>query len=119
VNVAYQCIDAVHACPASNTSRAAMAVVVAGAVAGSDASVPASATYSDTGAPRSYTCTGGGSSHFPDVAPTDAHCRHVNYLWARGMIDGYGDGTFKPAQNVTRGQMAKFITTGFGLSLYQ
>lgn len=119
VNVAFQCVDAVHACPANNTSRAAMAVIVAGAVAGSDASVPAGATYSDTGAPRSYNCIGGGSSHFPDVAPTDAHCRHVNYLWARGMIDGYGDGTFQPAQNVTRGQMAKFLTRGFGLSLYQ
>jgi hypothetical protein len=35
----------------------------------------------------------GRHQHFPDVATIDAHCRHVNYLWARGMIDGFGDGT--------------------------
>jgi hypothetical protein len=117
VNVSYQCVDPTHACPADNTSRAAMAVVVAGAVAGGDASVPASATYSDTGSPRSYACGAGGNSHFPDVAPTDAHCRHVNYLWAHGMIDGYADGKFRPDDMVTRGQMAKFITNAFALSL--
>ena len=93
-------------------------MVVAGGAAGSDAAVPASGTYNDTGALRSYNCAGGGTSHFPDVATIDAHCRHVNYLWARGMIDGFGDGTFKPALNVTRGQMANFVTKGFGLALY-
>jgi len=35
------------------------------------------------------------------------------------MIDGFLDGTFKPSLDVTRGQMAKFITNGFRLALYQ
>jgi len=34
------------------------------------------------------------------------------------MIDGYADGTFRPDVMVTRGQMAKFITRGFSLSLH-
>jgi hypothetical protein len=118
VNVSFQCSDASHACPVADTSRAAAAVVVAGAMAGADASVPVSGTFSDTGAPRSYNCTTGGSSHFPDVLVTDAFCRHVNYLWARGVISGYLDGTYEPASDVTRDQIAKFIVNAFNLSVY-
>jgi hypothetical protein len=119
VNVAHGCTDAVHVCPSTATSRSSMAVMVAGAAAGSDASVPAAGTFFDTGGPRSYNCNAGGSSHFPDVATTASDCRHINYLWARGMIDGFLDGTFQPALTVTRGQMAKFISNGFRLALYQ
>ena len=119
INVSYQCANSALACPSINTTRAGMAVVVAGGAAASDAAVPASGTFSDTGAARSYNCTVGGTSHFPDIATADAFCRHVNYLWARGMVDGFVDGTFKPTLNVTRGQMAKFVTNGFRLSLYQ
>jgi S-layer homology domain len=119
VDVAYGCTDSVHTCPSAATSRGAMAVMVAGAIAGSDASVPVAGTYFDTGGPRTYNCNAGGNSHFPDVAPTGTNCRHVNYLWARGVIDGFLDGTFKPALSVSRGQMAKFITNGFKLALYQ
>ncbi|MFO1311877.1 MAG: S-layer homology domain-containing protein [Burkholderiales bacterium] len=118
VDVAYGCTGG-HACPSAPTTRGSMAVIVAGAVAGSDAAVPAYGTYFDSGGARNYNCNPGGESHFPDVAPTDTNCRHVNYLWARGMIDGYLDGTFKPALPVSRGQMAKFITNGFRLALYQ
>jgi outer membrane protein assembly factor BamB len=119
VTVTYQCSDVTHACPAAGTTRAAMAVLMAGAVAvGGDAGVPASGTFSDTGAPRSYNCGTPSGSHFSDVLAADPACRHINYLWARGIIDGYGDGTFQPAGNVTRGQMAKFIGNGFALTLY-
>jgi hypothetical protein len=118
VNVTYGC-SAGSVCPSAATTRGAMAVIVAGAVAAGDASVPTSGTYFDTGGARSYNCNAGGTSHFPDVQPTDANCRHVNYLWARGMIDGFVDGTFGPSLGVTRGQMAKFITNGFRLALYQ
>jgi outer membrane protein assembly factor BamB len=118
VDVTFQCADSAHACPDVDTTRAATAVVVAGAMAGGDASVPASGTFSDTGSPRSYNCSSGGSSHFPDVLVTDAFCRHVNYLWARGVVSGFSDGTFGPALDVTRDQLAKFVVNGFHLSVY-
>ena len=118
VNVTYGCAP-LSVCPSASTTRGTMAVVVAGAVAGSDAAVPTAGTYFDTGGARNYNCNAGGDTHFPDVAPTDTNCRHVNYLWARGMIDGFLDGTFKPGLDVTRGQMGKFITNGFRLALYQ
>jgi hypothetical protein len=101
VNVSYGCLGG-SACPSASTTRGAMAVIVAGAVAGGDASVPVAGTYFDVAGGRSYNCNAGGNSHFPDVQTTDANCRHVNYLWARGMIDGFGDGTFGPSLAVTR-----------------
>ncbi|MFO1313581.1 MAG: PKD domain-containing protein [Burkholderiales bacterium] len=117
VNVSFQCSDAQHACPAASTTRALMAVLIAGAAKGGDANVPASGTFTQSGSARSYNCASGGSSHFPDVSVTSSSCRHINYLWAVGAIDGYTDGTFRPAGLVNRAQMAKFITNGFGLTL--
>jgi PKD repeat protein len=118
VNVNFQC-TASNLCPAADTTRAAMAVLVAGAlITGGDAAVPASGTFNDAGTPRSYNCNVAGGSHFPDVYNTDAYCRHVNYLWARDVISGYTDGTYKPGNNVMRSQMAKFIAEGLLLSLY-
>lgn len=118
VDVTFQCSDSSHACPDVDATRAATAVFIAGTMAGGDASVPVSGTFSDTGTPRSYNCSGGGSSHFPDVLVTDPFCRHVNYLWARGVIGGYSDGSFQPAADVTRDQLAKFVVNGFHLSVY-
>mgnify|MGYP001604927215 CR=1 FL=1 len=118
INVAFGCGSPSNACPGATTTREAMAVLVAGGMAGADASVPASGTFSDSGASRSYNGTVGGTSHFPDVDPASPTCRHINYLWARGVIDGYLDGTFKPSAQVTRSQMAKFLANGFRLKLY-
>ncbi len=118
VNVGFECGVAGNVCPAANTSRASMAVLIAGAMAGGDVNVPLVGTFNDTGSPRSYDCANvPGSSHFTDVAVGAAACRHVNYLWARGVVDGYGDGSFQPAVAVSRSQMAKFVTNGFRLAL--
>ena len=117
VDISFQCL-AGYACPLDTTTRAAMAVFVSGAIADGDAGIPAFGTFSDAGSARSYDCRIAGGSHFTDVLNTDAFCRHANYLWARGVIGGYVDGTFRPADRVFRSQMAKFITEGFTLSLY-
>jgi hypothetical protein len=116
VNVSFGC-TASNACPAAGTTRAMMAVYVAAAATGDDASVPPSGTFTQSGSPRSYNCSAGGSSHFPDVSVTSAYCRHVNYLWATGSVDGFVDGTFQPSALVTRAQMAKFMTNTFVLTL--
>jgi hypothetical protein len=95
-----------------------MAVLVAGSIAvGGDAGVPISGTYNDSGSARSYDCRSNSGSHFPDVKANDSFCRHVNYLWARGVVDGFADGTFRPAVDVTRGQMAKFVVYAYKLTL--
>lgn len=110
------CADTGTACVGDTTTRAAMAVMVAGAIApGGDAGIPIAGTFTDSGAPRSYSCAQAGGSHFSDVEASQASCRHINYLWARGVIDGFGDGTFRSGSAVTRVQMAKFLANAFGL----
>ncbi len=100
-----------HACPDTVTSREYMSVMIADWAAGGDALVPDSGSFGDSGSTRSYHCSGG-DSHFPDVPGGSASCRHINYLWARGVIDGFTDGSFQPAIPVSRAQMAKFMVKG-------
>lgn len=112
------CTDATHMCPAGNASRAMLAVLVAGASAGGDANVPASGTFLQSGTPRSYDCSSGGSSHFSDIVVSSAYCRHVNYLWAMGVIDAGADGGFAPSNSATRAQVAELVTRGLELPLH-
>jgi hypothetical protein len=55
---------------------------------------------------------------FSDVTP-DGDCawcyRHVEYLAARGIVNGYWDGTYHPDETVTRAQMAVFVARAFEL----
>lgn len=46
---------------------------------------------------------------FTDVPEQKAYYEAVQSLSSRGYISGYPDGTFRPAENVTRGQAAKII----------
>ncbi|MCL4762652.1 MAG: S-layer homology domain-containing protein, partial [Burkholderiales bacterium] len=118
VNVAFGCGSGTSACPTAATSRAAMAVLIAGAIAqGGDAGVPMTGTFTDTGTARSYNCAVTGGGRFSDVPSSASYCRHANYLWARGIVDGYADGTFQPNVALTRGQMAKFVAQAFRLRL--
>lgn len=50
---------------------------------------------------------------FNDVVQNSWYGEAVNYAYAQGIIDGYGDGTFGPGKNITRAEMAKiaFLTT--------
>lgn len=54
--------------------------------------------------------SGGG---FPDVH--GAHAAAVDAVAAAGITSGYGDGTFRPEQAVTRGQMATFLLRALAL----
>ena len=55
---------------------------------------------------------------FTDVAPTDYFYEAVRYLYCAGVISGYSDGTFRPYNPTTRGQLTKIVVLGFGLPLY-
>ena len=39
---------------------------------------------------------------------------YIRCLACRGAIDGYGDGTFKPNDNVTRGVLSKAVSQSAG-----
>ncbi len=47
--------------------------------------------------------------------PPDYFYVPVNYLACRGAISGYADGTFRPYNSTTRGQMVKISVLGMGI----
>lgn len=46
---------------------------------------------------------------FTDVPKTDSHYANILGAVERGLIKGYSDGTYKPAADFSRGQMAKAL----------
>jgi hypothetical protein len=55
---------------------------------------------------------------FSDVPASSPFCRWVEELARRGITAGCGGGRFCGGAVVTREQMAVFLTTAFGLTLY-
>ena len=54
-------------------------------------------------------------SDFTDVKDTEVYSEAVNALAGLGVIGGYPDGTFKPANVVTRAEMATMIVNALGI----
>ncbi len=111
--------DATHYCPTQTITRDAMASFIAKAVVapGGGAAVPLS--YTDPTTARSYSCVSGSANlHFTDVPVSNAFCKHIHYLWARGIVDGCSATQYCPGSPVARDAMAKFIANGFGMQLY-
>ena len=46
---------------------------------------------------------------FPDVDETNVHADAISELTRRGLVGGFADGTFGPAADVTRGQLAAIM----------
>jgi hypothetical protein len=68
---------------------------------------------------RSYSCNAGSpNTHFTDVPASNAFCKPIHYLWARGIADGCSATQYCATGPLSRDAMAKFITRGFGLELY-
>src|SRR5262249_2891455 len=55
---------------------------------------------------------------FSDVWPADYFYQSVQYLYCHGAISGYADGTFRPYNNTTRGQLSKIIVLAEGWTIY-
>jgi len=51
---------------------------------------------------------------FADVHPSDYFYDAVRYLYCEGAITGYADGTFRPYNNTTRGQLCKIVVLAEG-----
>jgi hypothetical protein len=117
-NVTLGC-NATQYCPAQTITRDAMASFIAKAIVapGGGAAVPV--TYTDPKTARSYSCISGSASlHFSDVPVSNAFCKHIHFLWAKGIVDGCTATKFCPGSPVARDAMAKFIANGFELQLY-
>ncbi|HUS15261.1 MAG TPA: S-layer homology domain-containing protein, partial [Chloroflexia bacterium] len=55
-----------------------------------------------------------GGPHFSDVPSGSPFFAYVETAYNAGIISGYADGTFRPANNVTRGQLTKMVSLGRG-----
>lgn len=53
-------------------------------------------------------------TQFSDVPSSNFASGYIEESVKRGIIKGYGDGTFKPDQTLTRGEMAQMISRAFG-----
>lgn len=63
--------------------------------------------------------TGAYASHqFSDVGPSSPIHGPVDHIARAGITAGYPDGTFRPGDFVTRGQMAAFMDRGLGRVAY-
>jgi hypothetical protein len=115
---AYRYIEYVHASgivtgypggtyqPANPVDRGQMAVYVARSIA---------TPTGEAGVPE---LPAGATPTFADVTGENewAWCyRHVEYCAAQGVVQGYWDGTYRPAVVVTRDQMAVYIARAFDL----
>lgn len=64
-----------------------------------------------TSTPTPTTC----AISFSDVQPSDYFYEDVRCIYCRGAISGYSDGTLRPFNNTTRGQMTKIIVLALGI----
>jgi hypothetical protein len=100
--------------PANTATATATATAPSTATATTTATnVPATATSTATATATATACV----VNFSDVTPSDYFYQPVQYLACHGVIGGYGDGTFRPYTNTTRGQMAKIVTLAFSLPI--
>src|SRR5439155_16553667 len=72
------------------------------------------ATIVGTATPTAIPC----SISFSDVRAGDYFYEPVLNLACRGVISGYDDGTFRPYNNTTRGQLAKIVVLAEGWPRY-
>ncbi len=79
--------------PSVTVTRAGMAVYLARAIAGGEEQIPAG--------PEQPT--------FNDVATDHWAYAAIEYICANNIASGYGDGSYQPAWQITRAQMAAFI----------
>ncbi len=69
----------------------------------------------DVGADE-YGGTGECLVQFSDVVPGSTFYDYVHCLACRNILSGYGDGTFRPNNPVTRGQLAKIVSNSAGFT---
>jgi hypothetical protein len=79
-----------------------------------DTSVPGTAT--DTPGPGTPTTTPTCNISFVDVEQGSTFYPYIECLACRAVIAGYSDGTFRPGDSVTRGQLSKIVSNAAGFT---
>jgi hypothetical protein len=110
------------ATPVPSTTIVASATATR-AVTNTGTTVPVTATAATTSVPptatRPPTQTTPTSTacplEFTDVPPGSTFYEFVRCLACRGILGGYGDGTFRPGNDITRGQISKVVSNAAGL----
>ena len=51
--------------------------------------------------------------NFTDVLPGAWFYEYIHWLYCRGVVQGYPDGTFRPGNQATRGQIVKIVSGAF------
>ena len=105
-------------CPTQTITRDAMAAFIAKGIVAPQGGAGVPVTDFNPALGRAYNCVPAGSSHFTDVPVSSPFCKHINYLWSKGILSGCGATTYCPGATVNRDAMAKFIANGFSLQLY-
>jgi hypothetical protein len=118
-NVTLGCSPTTY-CPTGIVTRDQMAAFMAKAIVAPAGGAGVPLTYGpDPVTGLSYSCNVGSPSvHFTDVPASNTFCKHIHYLWARGIIAGCGATTYCPNDPVTRDAMAKFLSNAFNTPLY-
>jgi hypothetical protein len=108
-------------CPEQNATRAEMAIFIAKAIVAPAGGSGVPLTYGpDPATGFSYSCDAGSPNlHFTDVFVSDTYCKHVHFLWARGIISGCSPSQYCPSLDIGRDEMSKFLTNAFNLLLYK
>lgn len=78
-------------------------------------SSPGLPTPAPTSVPSPTPCT----LSFPDVPSGNIFYADIRFLACRGVVNGFGDGSFQPNSNTRRGEFAKIIVRGFGIATYR
>jgi hypothetical protein len=79
-------------------------------------SVSGSPTASATSIPISTATSTACTISFTDVPQDNTFYAFIRCLVCRGIISGYDDGTFRPYNDITRGQIAKIVSNAAGFS---
>lgn len=59
-----------------------------------------------------------GNNAFSDVPDTHWASKYISYLVANGTLEGYGDGTFRPDNEITYAELTKILVDITGYSVY-
>ncbi|MFL5733961.1 MAG: S-layer homology domain-containing protein [Chloroflexia bacterium] len=99
---------------ATNTPGGNMSTPTRTNTPGGNTSTPTRTNTPGSSTPTPTACP----MNFSDVQPTDYFYEPVRYLYCRGVISGYADGTFRPYNNTTRGQLTKITVLAEGWTTY-
>ena len=107
-------------CPDVLVSRAQMGIFLAKAIVAPAGGAGVPLTYGpDPVTGFSYSCDPSSQKlHFTDVSITDSFCKHVHFLWAKGIVSGCSATAYCPSVDVSRDAMAKFLVNAFQFKLY-